>query len=65
MSGEEIVEVGCGMVVGEGVVDGHVFEEGFHVLVEEGLDVAVVVRGIDEDGADVSLYYIWEALSKG
>lgn len=62
MGGEEIVQVCCGMVVGEGVVDGHVFEEGFHVFVEEGLDVAVVVGGVDEDGADVGFYYVWEAL---
>jgi hypothetical protein len=62
VGGEEVVEVRCGMVVGEGVVDGHVFEKGFHVLVEEVLDVAVIVGGVDEDGADVGFYYIWKAL---
>lgn len=47
------------MVVGEGVVDRHVFEEGFHVLIEESLDVTVIVGGVDEDSADVGFYYIW------
>lgn len=54
----------CRMVIGEGVVDGHVYEKGFHVLVEEGLDVTVVVGGVDEDGADVGFYYIWKALAR-
>ena len=62
IGGEEVVEVGCGMIVGEGVVDGHIVEEGFHVGVEEGLDVGVVEGRADEDGADVGFYYIWEAL---
>lgn len=30
------------MVVGESVVDGHVKEVGFHVLIEETLDVVVI-----------------------
>jgi len=42
IGGEEVMEVGCGMIVGEGVVDGRVVEEGFYVGVEEGLDVGVV-----------------------
>ena len=48
------MEVGCGMIVGEGVVDGR--------IVEEGLDVGVVEGRVDEDCADVGFYYIWEAL---
>jgi hypothetical protein len=59
------VEVCGGMVVGEGIVDGHIFEEGFHVLVEEGLDVAVVEGGVYEEGADVGFYYVWETLVWG
>lgn len=42
------------------VVDGRVVEEGFHVGVEEGLDGGVVEGRVDEDGADVGFYYIWE-----
>lgn len=54
--------MGCGMIVGEGVVDGRVVEEGFYVGVEEGLDVGVVKGRVDEDGVNVGFYYIWEAL---
>ena len=32
---EKVVEVGCWVIVGEGVVDGHVFEEIADVFVEE------------------------------
>ena len=56
------MEVDCGVIVGEGVVNGHVVEERFHVRVEEGLDVGVVEGRVDEDGADVGFHYIWEAL---
>lgn len=55
------MEAGDGVVVGEGVVDGHVFKEGFHMFVEEGLDGGVVEGGVDEEGADVGFYYVWEA----
>lgn len=48
--------MGCGMIVGEGVVYGRVVEEGFHVGVEEGLDVGVVEGRVDEDGADAGFY---------
>ena len=41
------------MVVGKGVVDGHVFEKPADVVVEEALDFSVVELGVDEDGADV------------
>lgn len=54
--------MGCGIIVGEGVVDERAVEEGFHVGVEEGLDVGVVEGRVDEDGADVGFYYTWEAL---
>ena len=37
-------------------------KKGFHVGVEEGLDMGVVEGRADEDGADVGFYYIWEAL---
>ena len=50
------------MIVGEGVIDGHIIEEGFYVGVEEGLNVGVVEGGVDENGADVGFYYVWEAL---
>lgn len=58
------MEAGGWVVVGEGVIDGHILEEGLHVLIKECLDMAVVVGGVDKNGADVSFYYIWEALSK-
>lgn len=46
------------MVVGKGVVDGHVFEEPADVGVEEALDFCVVELGVDEDGADVGFDYV-------
>lgn len=52
----------CGMVVGEGVVDGHVVEEGQQMRVEEALDFSVVEAAIDEDGAEVGLDYIRKTL---
>lgn len=53
------------MVVGEGVVDGHVFEEPADVGVEEAFDFFVVELGVDEDGADVSFDYVGQALGCG
>lgn len=46
------------MVVGKGVVDGHVFEEPSDVGVEEAFDFFVVEFGVDENGADVGLDYV-------
>ncbi len=47
-----------GVVVGKGVVDGHIFEEPSDVGVEEAFDFFVVEFGVDENGADVGLDYI-------
>lgn len=47
-----------GVVVGKGVVDGHVFEEPSDVAVEEAFDFFVVEFGVDEDGADIGLDYV-------
>ena len=54
--------MGCRIIVSKGVVDGRIIKEGFYVGVKEGLDVGVVEGRVDEDGADVGFYYIWEAL---
>lgn len=44
-----------GVVVCEGVVDGHIFEEPAHVAIEEALDFCKVELGVDKDGANVGL----------
>ena len=58
------MEEGGGMIVGEGVVDGHVFEEPFDVRVEEALDFVVVEFGVDEDGADIGFDDVGKALCR-
>ena len=50
------------MVVCEGVVDGHVFEEPADMLVEEAFDFCEVVLRVDEDGADVGFHDVGESL---
>ena len=50
------------MVIGKGVVDGHIFEEPADVLVEKALDFLEIVFGVDKDGADVGFYYVGESL---
>lgn len=50
------------VVIGEGVVDGHVFEEPADVLVEEAFDFCEVVFRVDEDGADVGFDDVGESL---
>ena len=50
------------MVVGKGVVDGHVFEVPADVLVEEGGDYGEGEGGVDEDGAEVGFDDVREAL---
>jgi len=47
------------MAVGKGIVDGHVFEEPANMGLEEAFDFFEVELGVDEDGTDVRLYYIW------
>lgn len=46
------------MIVGKGVVDGHVFEEPSDVGVEEALNFSVVELGVDKNGADVGLDHV-------
>lgn len=50
------------MVVCEGVVDGHVFEEPSDVLVEEAFDFCEIVFRVDEDGTDVGFDDVGESL---
>ena len=47
-----------GMIVGKGVVDGHVFEKPSDVGVEEALDFFVVEFRVHEEGADVGFDYV-------
>ena len=50
------------MIVGEGIVDRHVFKEPTDVSVEEALDFLVIELRVDEHGADVSFRYVREVL---
>lgn len=50
------------VVVREGVVNGHVFEEPSDVLVEEAFDFCEIVFRVDEDGADVGFDNVRESL---
>ena len=60
--GEEVGEVGGRVVVGKGVVDGHVFEVPADVGVEEGGYDGEGEVGVDEDGAEVGFNDVREAL---
>ena len=51
------------MVVGKSVIDIHVLEEPFNVLVEESLDLAVVELRVNKEGTDVGLHNIRERLN--
>ena len=51
------------MVVGKGVIDAHVLEEPFYVLVEESLDFAVVELRVDKEGTNVGLHDVRESLN--
>lgn len=50
------------VVVREGVVDGHVFEEPSDVLVEEAFNFCEIVFRVDEDGTDVGFDDVGESL---
>ena len=50
------------MIVGESIIDRHVFEEPADVSVEEALDFLVIELRIDKDGANVSFRYVREVL---
>lgn len=56
------IETYRGMVVSECIVDGHVFEEPAHVLLEKPFDLAVTVFRIDKEGANVGFDYIGKRL---
>lgn len=46
------------MVVGKGVVDGHVHKEWQDMRREESLNLAVVVLGVDEEGTKVGFHNV-------
>ena len=50
------------MVVGKCVIDAHVLEEPFYVLVEESLDFAVVELRVDKEGTNEGLHDVGESL---
>lgn len=47
------------MAVGKGIVDSHVFEEPANMGLEEAFDLLEIELGVNKDGTDVGLYYIW------
>ena len=51
------------MVVGIRVINTHVLEEPFYVLVKESLDFAVVELRVNKEGADVGLHNVRESLN--
>ena len=51
------------MVVGKSVIDTHVLEEPFYVLVEESLDFAVVELRVNKEGTNVGLHDVRESLN--
>lgn len=46
------------MVVGVGIIDVHVFEKPFDVLVEEAFNLSVVKFRINKEGTDIRLHDI-------
>ena len=50
------------MVVGKGVIDIHVLEEPFYVLVKKSLDFVVVELRVNKEGTDVGLHNVRESL---
>ena len=50
------------MVIGVSIIDIHVLEEPFDVLVEEALDLSIIEFGINEEGTDVRFHDIRESL---
>ena len=50
------------MVVGKGVIDIHVLEEPFYVLVKESLDFVVVELRVNKEGTNVGLHNVRESL---
>ena len=50
------------MVVGKGVIDIHVLEEPFYVLIKESLDFVVVELRVNKEGTDVGLHNVRESL---
>ena len=51
------------MVVGKGVIDVHVLEEPFYMLVKESFDFTVVELRVNKKGADVGLHDVRESLN--
>ena len=51
------------MVVGKSIIDVHVLEEPFYVLVKESLDFVVVELRVNKEGADVGLHNVRESLN--
>ena len=51
------------MVVGKSVIDVHVLEEPFYVLVKESFDFAVVELRVNKESADVGLHNVRESLN--
>ena len=50
------------MIVGKSVIDIHVFEEPFYMLVKEAFDFAVVELRVNEESADVGLHNVRKSL---
>ena len=50
------------MVVGVGIINAHVFEEPFDVIIEETLNLSVIEFGVDKQGTNVRLHDIRKSL---
>ena len=56
------IETYRGMIIGERIVDGHIFEETAHELLEKAFYLAVIVFRIDKERSNVGLDYIRKGL---
>lgn len=59
--GEVVMQMGDGVIVGKGVVDGHVFEEATDMVMKKAFDHRKVEVRVDEEGAEIGFDGVGEA----